>query len=269
MDDAWWDRLLALFAALFGGGERQGPRRPRRTREAAAPLAPLNGTPVLIGPPLLADLFILTGTGPIPLFAAGPTDPLLFFQRRGVPEEHDVEWIVRVDAATDEPLPWAVLKLRADLAVTMPDPQRAEGFWRDLYRGTGLAGLPKASTLLRGLAPRSFDLSAPDAGRGLNVPECSRPDTVFKTVTGRRWTHAEALRLVREGLRGVHLISWLEEAFPRRLEDGEVVHRYYLDRGHVYVVRHQGREPKRLFLAQPSDEALPLLASQAWRRRAA
>ncbi|MBX3467009.1 MAG: hypothetical protein KF878_08935 [Planctomycetes bacterium] len=178
-----------------------------------------------------------------------------------------MEYVVRQEGG--EPEPWAVLRLRPDLALTMPDPQRAEGFWRDLYRATGLAALPRASTLLRGLTTGAFDLAEPDPRQGSNVLACPRPDAVFKRVAGRRYTHAEALGFVRDKLRGVHLISWIEEAFPRRLAPGEIVHRYYVDRGHVYLIRHHWAAGRALFLAQPSQEALPLMASQAWRRHAA
>lgn len=257
---AWWQQLLDLFASMFGRTPARATARRRVATRAAdgdAPLRPMLGTPVFVGPPLPCDLFLLTGTALVPLFSAGPTDPLAFFQRRGVGEEHDVEFIVRREG--DEPLPWAVLRLRPDLAVTLPDPQRAESFWRDLYRTTGLAALPKAGTITRGLDP---------LGPGTNVFACAKPEVVFKTVTGRRYTHEEALGFVRASLRGVHLISWLEDAFPRRLPPGEVVHRYYVDRGHVYVVRHHWVQGKTLYLAQPSAEALPLMASQAIRRAA-
>lgn len=259
---AWWQQLLDLFASMFGRTASTRPATPRRRAaagraESDAPLRPMAGTPVLVGPPLPCDLFLLTGTALVPLFSAGPTDPLAFFQRRDVPEEHDIEFIVRREG--EEPLPWAVLRLRPDLAVTLPDPQRAESFWRDLYRATGLATLPRAGTLSRGLDP---------LGPGTNVFACAKPGVVFKTVTGRRHTHEEAVSYVRAGLRGVHLISWLEDAFPRRLPAGEVVHRYYVDRGHVYVVRHHWEQGKALYLAQPSAEALPLMASQALRRAA-
>lgn len=94
----WWQQLLDLFASMFGRAPsgRATPGRPtgrrRTTRaESDAPLVPMAGTPVLVGPPLPCDLFLLTGTDLVPLFRAGPTDPLLFFQRRGVGTEHDVE----------------------------------------------------------------------------------------------------------------------------------------------------------------------------------
>lgn len=266
----WWEQLLELLASLFAPArEHPAPARPRRAvRAAPEPL--LRATevaPVPLVPGPSCDLFLLTGTAAIPLFASGPTDPLAFFQRRGVPEDHDVEYVVRCDEA-GEPQPWAVLRLRDDLALTMADPQRAESFWRDVYRATGLASLPRASTITRGLAFGSFDLASPIAGAGRNVLACPKPDTVFKRVAGRRYTHRDALELVREKLRGVHLISWIEEAFPRKLPAGEIVHRYYLDRGHVYLVRHHWAAGKSLFLAQPSQEALPLLASQALRRAA-
>ncbi len=272
---AWWEQLLELLASLFGPTTRgAGPaRRPRRGalrlgahEPAEALLHAGDVTPVPAGPGPSCDLFLLTGTAAIPLFQAGPVDPLAFFQRRGVPEDHDIEYVVRCEG--DEPQPLAVLRLRDDRAITMADPQRAEAFWRDLYRSTGLPSLPRASTLTRGLATGAFDLSAADPGRGRNVLACPRPETVFRRVAGRPYTHAEALAFVRERLRGVHLISWIEEAFPRKLATGEIVHRYYLDRGHVYLVRHHWAAGKLLFLAQPSQDALPLLASQALRRAA-
>lgn len=265
---AWWEQLLALLAGLFGQHRRAAPPARRRTRRAAALEASgLHATlvaPRPAGPGPSCDLFLLTGTAAIPLFQSGPADPLAFFQRRGVPEDHEVEYVVRCDG--DEPQPWAVLRLREERAVTMPDPQRAEAFWRALYRDTGLVSLPRASTLTRGLSTGAFDLAAPDPSSGRNVLACPKPDAVFKRVAGRGYTHDEALAFVRDKLRGVHLISWIEEAFPRKLPTGEVVHRYYMDRGHVYLVRHHWVAGKALFLAQPSQEALPLLASQALRR---
>ena len=72
--------------------------------------------PVPVGPALPCDLLLLTGTAAIPLFPSGPTDPLCFFQRRDVPEEHDVEYVVRAEPGAHEPQPWAVLNMRADLA---------------------------------------------------------------------------------------------------------------------------------------------------------
>lgn len=268
-DAAWWERLLALLAALFGPPASGAPR-PRRARERKEEplLDAATVAPVPVGPTLPCDLAILTGAAAIPLFPAGPTDPLRFFQRRGVPEEHDVEYVVRVEPGDDEPRPWAVLNLRPELAVTLPSPQRAESFWRDLYRAQNLATLPRASALLRGLDTGSFDLAAPAPGAGLNVLACPRPETVWKKVRGRRFTHEEALSFVRAGLRGVHLIAWIEEAFSRRPPAGEVVHRYYLDRGHVYLLRHHWAAGKTLFLARPSEAALPLLATSRWRRAA-
>jgi hypothetical protein len=264
----WWERLLALLAALLGSPREPRPRRLalRHERKEEALLDASRVEPVAVGPALPCDLLILTGAAAIPLFPAGPTDPLCFFQRRGVPEEHDVEYVVRAEGGDVQP--WAVLNMRADLAVTLPSPQRAESFWRDLYRAQNLASLPKASALLRGLDTGAFDLTdaAPTAGR--NVLACPRPDTVWKKVRGRPFTHADALSFVRAGLRGVHLIAWIEEAFSRRLPAGEVVHRYYVDRGHVYLLRHHWAGGKTLFLARPSDEALPLLASHVYRRAA-
>lgn len=270
---AWWEQLLELLASLFAPAKATASpapgRRPRRVPGRVGPEATLNAAdvaPVPVSPGPSCDLFLLTGTAAIPLFQSGPTDPLAFFQRRGVPEEHEVEYVVRHEHG--EPQPWAVLRLRDDRAITMADPQRAEAFWRDLYRTTGLASLPRASTLTRGLSTDAFDLGSPEPGRGRNVLACPRPETVFKRVSGRPYTHGEALALIRDKLRGVHLISWIEEAFPRKLPTGEIVHRYYLDRGHVYLVRHHWAAGKALFLAQPSQEALPLLASQALRRAA-
>lgn len=271
---AWWEQLLELLATLFGNSSRApmgaaNGRRPRRAAGRAAPEVTLHAAdvaPVPVGPGPSCDLFLLTGTAAIPLFQSGPTDPLAFFQRRRVPEDHEVEYVVRCEGG--EPEPWAVLRLRDDRAITMADPQRAESFWRDLYRATGLSSLPHASTLTRGLSTGAFDLAAPDGESGRNVLACTRPDTPFKRVAGRRYTHGEALAFVRDKLRGVHLITWIEEAFPRKLPAGEVVHRYYLDRGNVYLVRHHWAAGKALFLAQPSQEALPLMASQALRRAA-
>jgi hypothetical protein len=280
MDDDradWWSRLMALLAELFGG--QTGGAAPRRRRPAPYALgrgatAPpeVDLTPVPVGAPLKRDLLLLTGTTAVPLFPAGPLDPLQFFQRRGVEEEHDVEWIVRHDPdapAGEELQPWAVVRLREDLAVTLADPKRAESFWRDLYRAHGVATLPRASALTKGLAPSAFDLRAPDPAAGRNVLACTRPDAVWKKVAGKRLTHRDALSFVRQGLRGVHLIAWIEEAFPKKLPAGEVVHRYYVDRGHVYLLRHHWAHGKRLYLAQPSAEALPLLASDRITRLAA
>lgn len=295
----WWrrslDRVLAFIqAVLQQPSERAGRRRraalapggaralPAPTAARGAPAEEPAGTPsptgVLVpstGSELPCDLLLTTGHGAVCLFAAGPIDELCFFQRAGVPEHLEVEFLSRLDPAergSEDYKPYGMFRLRTGDGQPLPRAgELPEDFWATLYREHGLVKLLPAA---RVLDPRGWEAwdprrNGPDAGRNRVVPQ--HPDYTFKRARGQRYTHADLLEIVRRHLRGPERIAWLEAAFPEQLAPGQIVHRYWLDAARrIWLVRHHWARGKQLHRAHTSEEAKALLiASGALPRRKA
>jgi hypothetical protein len=291
----WWrrslERLLQFLQEVIQPASR-AERARRRALRATAPLA-LPGPRVLIGgagadeaplsPPapiatceteLPFDLLLTSGHGAVPLFSAGPIDELGFFQRCGVPEHLEVEFLTRLapeDRGREDYKPYGMFRLRSGDGAPLPRQEELpEAFWAALYREHGLVKILPAA---RVLSPRTsaWDARRNDPAAGRNRATPLNPDYNFKRVRGRRYTHADLLAILCRHLRGPERIAWIEGAFPEALEAGQIVHRYYLDASRrLWLVRHHWARGKSLHRAHTSEEAKQLLiASGALPRRKA
>ena len=292
----WWRRsflrLMEFIQAVLQPAAR-GERGRRRARAlpGPAPLA-LPGPRVLPGraeadpaPAPLAtegtcgvelpfDLLLTSGHGAVSLFQAGPIDELAYFQRSGVPEHLEVEFLTRLDPAargSEDYQPYGMFRLRAGDGQPLPRQEDLpEAFWAGLYREHGLVKVLPAARLL---APGSGSWDARTNGfeAGRNRARALHPDYNFKRVRGRRYTHADLLAILCRHLSGPERIAWLEGIFPDALPRGHIVHRYYLDSARrLWLVRHHWAAGKLLHRAHTSQEARQLLvASGALPRRKA
>lgn len=291
----WWrrslDRLVEFLQAVLQPTAR-AERRRRRALPGPAPLA-LPAPRVLAGgggdatapfePPVSVgtcgvelpfDLLLTSGHGAVPLFQAGPIDELAFFQRSGVPEHLEVEFLTRLDPqarGSEDYQPYGMFRLRAgDGQALARQEDLPESFWAGLYREHGLVKILPASRVLDP-ATTCWDARQNDPRAGHNRVRAQHPDYNFKRVRGRRYTHQDLLAILCQHLRGTERIAWIEGAFPDALPKGQIVHRYYLDSARrLWLVRHHWAQGKLLHRAHTSQEAKNLLvASGALPRRKA
>lgn len=164
------------------------------------------------------------------LFPPGRIDPLRWLERAGVPEDHELEFVTRVEPGHSAA--YAVLRLSEARRLPPPEAARAR---------------------LRAMA-----LPAPRAHMVLAWPERPLPGeqglrrgrvSVAGTPEAR-----ELLRRLRDELSAPERIGWLEQAWP--VGPGPLTHRYYLDRdGTPWLVRDRGDEGKTLHEAEISPDA--------------
>lgn len=199
-----------------------------------------------LGRPLL----LATATGSVTLFPAGRVDPLGVFQRAGVSRTHELEYVVR--AAAGEALQAVgAFDLRRPLArLPLPWSPRAERGWRRFLARHDLTAVPSAEALLsRALgAYRPRDPAGPGAGRNhLGASRRARPAPRRR---GEPLAPGALVALLCRELRGPHWVAWAEEAIAAPGVGDELVHRYYLRRDGLFLVRHDGAAGKWLFRAR-------------------
>jgi hypothetical protein len=205
------------------------------------------------------DLFTNLGMSSVRLFPYGQIDEFAFFQRSGVSEDLEVEFVTRLeqqDLGTENYKPYVLLRPKAE-GLAIPDMQKQEDFWKTLDQTYGLVTIPKCAKMI-GKPFSLFDPRKPgDAKAGNNKIAAAEPDKVFKEVGEKKYTMGEMLEILRAELTMPQKIAWVEEAFTEKLAEGEIVHRYYLDvTKQVYLVRDHFSEGKKLFISETDEEAL-------------
>ncbi|MGE0712277.1 MAG: hypothetical protein AB7N76_32595 [Planctomycetota bacterium] len=208
------------------------------------------------------DVLLNLGTTSTILFKSGQIDEFRFFQRSGVPEDLEVEFVTRLDeqdAGTENYKPYVLFKPKGE-AVPLVDLQKEEDLWKTLDQTYGLVTIPKLAKMMDGFS--AFDTSSA-SGKGVNDVFAKEGDKVFKEVGDRRFTMADMLEILRNELNMRQKIAWIEEAFDKAPADGQIHHRYYLDvTKQVYLVRHHHSEGKALFLAETDEDALEELPAE-------
>ena len=205
------------------------------------------------------DLLANLGTSSVTLFNSGAIDEFAFYQRTGVGEDLDLEFITRLDeqdAGTENFKPYVLFKLKEG-GIPLLDLQKEEEFWKTLDQTYGLVTIPKAKKM----AEREFGVFDPrkggDSQVGRNVIRPAEPDKIFKEVGERRFSYQDMLEILRSEMRMPQKIAWVEEAFTEPPAQGQIMHRYYLDvTKQVYLVRHHWSEGKTLFVAETDEKAL-------------
>lgn len=205
------------------------------------------------------DLLTNLGMSSVRLFPAGQIDELSFFQRTGVSDDLEVEFITRleeIDAGTENYKPYVLLRPKTE-GLAIPDMQKQEEFWKTLDQTYGLVTIPKLAKI-NAKPFTMFDARKPgDAKNGINRITAAEPDKVFKEVGEKKYTYADMLDILRGELTMPQKIAWVEEAFVEKPAQGEIVHRYYLDvTKQVYLVRDHWSEGKKLFISETDEEAL-------------
>ncbi|HBP17450.1 MAG TPA: hypothetical protein DEA08_06625 [Planctomycetes bacterium] len=202
------------------------------------------------------DVLINLGTTSAMLFESGQIDEFRFFQRAGVPEDLEVEFVTRLDEqdkGTENFKPYVLFKPKGE-SVPLIDLQKEEDFWKTLDQTYGLVTIPKLKKMVDGFV--AFD-TASASGQGSNTVQVKEPGKVFKEVGERTFTYGDMLELLRNEMSMRQKIAWMEEFFDAPPADGGIVHRYYLDvTKQVYLVRHHHSEGKSLFLAETDEDAL-------------
>ena len=204
------------------------------------------------------DVFANLGTSSIRLFPSGAIDEFRFYQREGVSEDLEVEFITRLeeaDAGTENFKAYVLFKPKEE-GLPLVDLQKQDEFWKTLDQTYGLVTIPKAKRIVGDAGFNSFDPANPSSTHGENLITPSEPDKVFKEVGEKAYTQADMLEILRSELRMPEKIAWIEEAFSEPPASG-VTHRYYLDvTKQVYLVRHHPTEGKTLFIAETDEKAL-------------
>ncbi|RMG06845.1 MAG: hypothetical protein D6731_24925 [Planctomycetota bacterium] len=204
------------------------------------------------------QIFLNMGTTSAELFPAGQIDEFYFFQRKGISEDLEVEFVTRLeesDAGTENFKPYVLFKPKGE-HLELVDLQKEEDLWKTLDQTYGLVTIPKAKKMVGGAPFNVFDPSNPGS-TGSNRIAAAEPEKVFKEVGERKFTYGEMLEILRNELTTPQKIAWMEEAFSERPAEGEIVHRYYLDvTKQVYLVRDHYAEGKKLFMAETDEEAL-------------
>lgn len=210
------------------------------------------------------DLFANLGLTSVRLFNNGPIDEFTFFQRVGVSEDLEVEFVTRLDeadAGTENYKPYVLFRPKGE-GTPLADLQKDEDFWKTLDQTYGLITIPKLKKLVAGDFG-SFDGRKEGAQGvdGYNRITPGEPDKVFKEVGDKAFTMNEMLDILRQELRMPQKIAWMEEAFAE--PPAEITHRYYLDvTKQVYLVRHHPAEGKTLFIADTDEAALEELSPE-------
>ncbi|MGE0706596.1 MAG: hypothetical protein AB7N76_05725 [Planctomycetota bacterium] len=205
------------------------------------------------------ELFLTMGWQSVKLFPSGPIDEFCFFQRSGVSLAHDVEFLARLDRedeGSEDYKPYGLFRLEKRHAERLPVLEQQGDLWATLADVYGLSALPN----VHAMASRRFDAFDPryeSRAAGLNAIDPPKSAKAFVRAARRHFSYADVLEILRAEMSSAEKIAWLEEAFETPPAPGEVVHRYYLDRGkQAWLVRHHWSEGKRLFRAQTNEDAL-------------
>lgn len=203
---------------------------------------------------LPCDVVLTLGHRIVRLFRAGPFDEFTFFQRRGVSEASQVEYLTYHEPRDlgrnrEAYRPFAAFRLRPENATPLPDLRRSPDLARRLARGWGLDALPAVGRL--NVEPWSeFDPGRAEE-RGRNRVRASSSSGTFRRVRERSFDYVEVLEILRGTLETPERIAWVEGAFQTR--PTELVHRYYLDCDvRPWLVRHLPSGEKQLFAAELS-----------------
>jgi hypothetical protein len=207
------------------------------------------------------DIFLNMGTHSVKLFAAGAIDELSFFQRRGVPEDLEVEFVTRLDerdAGTEDYKPYVLFRPKSEPLALIDLDAEAE-LQKALEQAHGLPGLASIQTFKSDFTAYSGSSGDSELGRNVVTADAAGAESFGE----RRLKAPELLELLRVELTMPQKIAWLESAFAGPLVEGEIVHRYYLDvTKQVYLVRHHWAEGKALIMAETDEEALEELSPE-------
>jgi hypothetical protein len=242
-------KLFSPMKDFVGAVLGNPPPSRRRPRRAARPPLP---APVAPPPPdprreLLCELYLMMGAQSVRVFGSGLIDEFAFFQRFSVSGQHDTEFLTRLDPSdrgTENFKVWGLFRLEGE-SHPLANLDRSARV-RDALRGYGLDRLPLARKLI-----------AHDALEGATRLEAPISTKLFRKVGDRQLSRSDVLEILRHELSGPEKVAWVEEALPPPPPTSPLVHRYYLDRHkQAYLVRDRRGEPKRLYLAETSDDAL-------------
>ncbi len=210
------------------------------------------------------DVFLNLGTSSVKLFETGQIDEFYFYQRTGVPEDLEAEFLTRLeeaDAGTENFKPYVLFKPKGE-ALPLIDLQKEEEFWKTLDQGYGLVTIPKLRKIMS-KAFGSYDPSSPNPDAGRNQVVLDEGDKVFKEVGEKKYSVKDMLEILRSEMNIGQKIAWIEEAFTERPKEGEIAHRYYLDvTKQVYLVRDHWSEGKSFFMAETDENALEELPAE-------
>ena len=204
------------------------------------------------------DVFCNLGMTSVQLFPSGQIDEFSFYQRTGISEDVDTEFVTRLeesDKGTENYKPYVLFRPKSE-GLPLVDLQQEDDFWKTLDMTYGLVTIPKAKKMVNGFG--TFDpKSGEDPSIGFNRIEPVEPDKVFKEVGEKTYSYKDMLQILRNELLMPQKIAWVEEAFSEAPPAGQIVHRYYLDvTKQVYLVRHHHTEGKTLFVAETDEDAL-------------
>lgn len=204
------------------------------------------------------DVYLRLGHRAVRLFGAGPFDEFAFFQRRGVSEHAEVEYLSCLDPrdagrGRETYRTFGAFRIRpADARPLLELPQARE-VWKRLRRGWGLDALP-AVERLNVERWSAFDPATGQEAGGRNRVRASGASGTFRRVRERSFAYVEVLEILRNALEMPERIAWIEGAFQEPLAPGQVVHRYYLDTDvRPWLVRHHWARGKQLFAAELSS----------------
>lgn len=209
------------------------------------------------------EVLLNLGTSSVQLFPNGQIDEFYFYQRRGVAEDLEVEFVTRldeIDAGTENYKPYVLFRPKGD-DVPLARPYDDEELLQVFNQTYGLNTFPTVKEVAGKFT--TYDPSQPDPATGRNRVVAAAPETVFAEVGDRRFTHGQMLEILRSELSMPQKIAWIEEAFDASLPEGEITHRYYLDvTKQVYLVRHHWSEGKKLLMAETDEDALEELSPE-------
>lgn len=209
------------------------------------------------------DILLNMGTSSVKLFESGQIDEFKFYQRIGVPEDLEAEFVTRLDeqdAGTENYKPYVLFKPKGE-CLNLLDLNEEEGLWQNLNQTYGLKEIPAVSDMVSGFS--AYDPGVGDESQGYNSITPDSGDAVFTTVGDQSFSHSQMVEILRGELTSPQKIAWIEQGFPDAPADGVIAHRYYIDvTKQVYLVRHHWSEGKGLFLAETDEEALVELPSE-------
>ncbi|MEZ6184027.1 MAG: hypothetical protein R3F62_03335 [Planctomycetota bacterium] len=195
------------------------------------------------------DVFLCQGTQSLRVFAKGPLDEFTFFQRRDVPQAHQVEYLTRLEPRDDGKERFTAYgMIRLGEALPFPALDRLRPLWSALRERLGLDWLPSARPYLRSSGAHSPH----QPGGGVNRIRATPGSGSFQHQ-GSEVHFCDVLDVLRDTLSGAERVAWVETAFAQA--PATLTHRYYLDSDlGVFLVRHHPSEGKRLFSATISAQ---------------
>jgi hypothetical protein len=203
------------------------------------------------------DILLNMGTSSVTLFPSGQINVFSFFQRTGVSEDLEVEYVTRLeekDTGTENYKPYVLFKLKGSSLPLVNINEQIE-LWQNLNQIHRLESMPDCVELVSSFS--SFDPKVGDKSAGANSVTPNNGDHIFTTVGARNYTYDDMVDILRHEMTNSQKIAWIEQAFTAALSEGTIVHRYYIDvTKQVYLVRHHWSEGKALYLAQRDEEAL-------------